>query len=235
MVANSVDAHHRAGRRADRGRTRDHAAAGARAADARLPGERGRCSCWPPVGFVVSVALALRIPRRRSGPDDAGPGPRPATSSAGLVEALSHLRRPSRRRSRAARPSALHRIVYGIVTVATILVYRNYFHALTDVEPGHRRPRAAGRRHRRRLRGRGGGHPPLTCPVRASDGWIDRLPVRPRRSSSCCPGRSTPRSRCWSPRSCSASRRRASRSASTPSSRPTSTTSSRAGSSCSTT
>ena len=28
-----------------------------------------------------------------------------------------------------------HRIVYGVVTVATILVYRNYFHPITEVEP----------------------------------------------------------------------------------------------------
>ena len=28
-----------------------------------------------------------------------------------------------------------HRIIYGIVTVATILVYRNYFHRVDEVEP----------------------------------------------------------------------------------------------------
>ncbi|MBA3527893.1 MAG: MFS transporter [Propionibacteriaceae bacterium] len=83
-------------------------------------------------GFVLSSSLALRIPRRQLGPDEVRP-PRTADILAGLAEALRHLR--------LHRPAALglltigaHRIVYGVVTVATILVYRNYFHAPTDVE-----------------------------------------------------------------------------------------------------
>lgn len=83
-------------------------------------------------GFVLSASLALRIPRHQLGPDDVVP----ATTheiAVGLAAALRHLNE--------RRPAALglltigaHRIVYGVVTVATILVYRNYFHAVTDVD-----------------------------------------------------------------------------------------------------
>jgi hypothetical protein len=83
-------------------------------------------------GYVLSASLALRIPRRRLGPDDIEPS-RPRVIVAGLVEALAHLRE--------RRPAGIglltigsHRVVYGIVTVATILVYRNYFHTLEQVE-----------------------------------------------------------------------------------------------------
>lgn len=83
-------------------------------------------------GFVVSGALSLRIPRRRLGPDVN----RPTSADEvvrGLVEALGHLRR---------RPEAglglitigLHRVLYGVVTVATILVYRNLFHRVDQVD-----------------------------------------------------------------------------------------------------
>jgi len=83
-------------------------------------------------GFVLSASLALRIPRHQLGPDDVEPG-RAKDVVAGLVKAVQHLDQH--------RPAALglltigaHRVVYGIVTVATILVYRNYFHAVTDVD-----------------------------------------------------------------------------------------------------
>ena len=83
-------------------------------------------------GFVLSACLALRIPRHRLGPDDATP-PHARDVVAGLAEALAHLRQ-----ERAAAIGLLtiggHRIIYGIVTVATILVYRNYFHTLDQVE-----------------------------------------------------------------------------------------------------
>lgn len=86
------------------------------------------------VAFVVAGLLALRIARPALGPDAAAPTARAGDVLHGLVEAVRHLR---------ARPEAGlglltiggHRIVYGVVTVATILVYRNYFHAVTDVEP----------------------------------------------------------------------------------------------------
>ncbi len=83
-------------------------------------------------GFVLSASLALRIPRRQLGPDGVEAA-KARDIVAGLAEALAHLRDH--------RPAALglltigaHRIIYGIVTVATILVYRNYFHTLEEVE-----------------------------------------------------------------------------------------------------
>ncbi len=83
-------------------------------------------------GFVLSASLAMRIPRRQLGPDDVDPAS-PRDIVAGLAAALRHLAE--------RRPAALglvtigaHRLVYGVVTVATILVYRNYFHAPEEVE-----------------------------------------------------------------------------------------------------
>jgi len=83
-------------------------------------------------GFVLSSSLALRIPRHQLGPDVHEPT-RARDVLAGLGEALRHLR---------ARPPAAiglltigaHRVVYGVVTVATILVYRNYFHTIDQVD-----------------------------------------------------------------------------------------------------
>ncbi|MCW2810484.1 MAG: putative major facilitator superfamily transporter [Friedmanniella sp.] len=83
-------------------------------------------------GFVLSASLALRIPRRQLGPDVHEPT-RAADIVVGLREALAHLREH--------RPAGLglltigaHRIIYGIVTVSMILVYRNYFHTLEEVD-----------------------------------------------------------------------------------------------------
>jgi MFS family permease len=85
------------------------------------------------VGFVMSAGLALLIPRRQLGPDGS------ATTRArdvvtGLIEALAHLRR-----QRAAGIGLLtiagHRLIHGIVTVATILVFRNYFHRPEQIDP----------------------------------------------------------------------------------------------------
>jgi len=81
---------------------------------------------------VLSAGLALRIPRRQLGPDGVEPT-RARDIVAGLVEALVHLRD-----RRAAGIGLLtigaHRLIYGIVTVATILVNRNYFHRIDQVE-----------------------------------------------------------------------------------------------------
>jgi MFS family permease len=83
-------------------------------------------------GFGLSVSLALRIGRQQLGPD-AQARPEPRAIVAGLALALRHLRE--------RRPAGLgllvigaHRMVYGVVTVATILVYRNYFNRLEEVE-----------------------------------------------------------------------------------------------------
>ncbi|GAA2094188.1 MFS transporter [Microlunatus panaciterrae] len=84
------------------------------------------------VGYVFSAALALRIPRRRLGPDQVsltGPG----DVLAGLADALRHL---GDRRAAALGLGTIgaHRIIYGIVTVAMILAYRNYFHRPHEVD-----------------------------------------------------------------------------------------------------
>ena len=83
-------------------------------------------------GFVLSAALALRIPRRQLGPDDMEPA-RARDIVVGLVEALAHLR-DRRAAGIGLLTIAAHRLIYGIVTVATILVYRNYFHSLDEVD-----------------------------------------------------------------------------------------------------
>jgi MFS family permease len=51
----------------------------------------------------------------------------------GLVEAFAHL---TERRAAGLGLATIfgHRIIYGVVTVATILVYRNYFHTLDQVD-----------------------------------------------------------------------------------------------------
>ena len=84
------------------------------------------------VGFVLSAGIALWIPRRQLGPDEVEP-PRARDIVAGLVEALTHLRRRS-----AAGIGLLtigaHRLIYGVVFVAMILVFRNYFHSVDQVD-----------------------------------------------------------------------------------------------------
>jgi MFS family permease len=84
------------------------------------------------VGFMLSAGIALWIPRRQLGPDNVEP-PRARDIVAGLVEALAHLRR-----RKAAAIGLLtigaHRLIYGIATVAMILVYRNYFHSVDQVD-----------------------------------------------------------------------------------------------------
>jgi MFS family permease len=83
-------------------------------------------------GFALSAGLALWIPRRQLGPDDAEPV-QARDVVAGLIEALAHLR--SRRAAGIGLLTiAGHRLVYGIVTVAIILVYRNSFHTIDQVD-----------------------------------------------------------------------------------------------------
>ena len=85
------------------------------------------------VGFVLSAVLALSIPRRQLGPDGVTHTTRARDIVTGLVDAVAHLR--------AQRPAgiglltiAAHRLIHGIVTVATILVYRNYFHRPDQID-----------------------------------------------------------------------------------------------------
>src|SRR5215210_5295471 len=84
-------------------------------------------------GFAISAGLALRIPLHQLGPDVVDPT-RPRDVVTGLVAALRHLveRRPA---GLALLTIGAHRTIYGIVMVATILVYRNYFHRIDEVEP----------------------------------------------------------------------------------------------------
>jgi MFS family permease len=83
-------------------------------------------------GFLVSAALSLRIGRTVLGP---GVGEPTRTSDVvrGLVTALQHLR-VRREAGLGLIMIGLHRVPYGVVTVATILVYRNYFHTVDEVD-----------------------------------------------------------------------------------------------------
>jgi MFS family permease len=84
------------------------------------------------VGFAASAGLTLLIPRRQLGPDvTARTRARQVVSS--LVEALAHLRR-QRAAGIGLLTIAAHRLIYGIVLVAMILVFRNYFHGLGQVD-----------------------------------------------------------------------------------------------------
>ena len=86
--------------------------------------------------YGVAGSLALRIPRALLGPDV---GPQPAFRTAvrhvvvGLVAGLRHL---ARRRPAAYGLGAIaaQRFGYGLSTVATILLYRNYFHGPGQVD-----------------------------------------------------------------------------------------------------
>jgi MFS family permease len=83
-------------------------------------------------GFVLSAVLALRIPRRQLGPDEIS-APKAREVITGLIEALAHLRR-KRAAGIGLMTIAAHRLIYGIVTVSVILVYRNYFHTLDQLD-----------------------------------------------------------------------------------------------------
>lgn len=84
-------------------------------------------------GFAVSAVLSLRIGRRVLGPDGGGVTTRAADVARGLVAAVGHLRE-RRAAGLGLVMIALHRIPYGVVTVASILVYRNYFHAVDEID-----------------------------------------------------------------------------------------------------
>lgn len=84
-------------------------------------------------GYVVSAGLALRIPRHQLGPDQRGAGSAKDVI-AGLGVALRHLRE-RRAAGIGLLTIGLQRLIFGIVTVSTILVFRNYFHTVDDVNP----------------------------------------------------------------------------------------------------
>ncbi|HHV20206.1 MAG TPA: MFS transporter [Propionibacterium sp.] len=88
------------------------------------------------IGFLTTVGLALAIPARALGPDReeaSAPVPKPRDVLDGLVGAVGHLRE--------RRPAAIglvtigaQRILYGMTQVATILLFRNWFHEVENVE-----------------------------------------------------------------------------------------------------
>jgi MFS family permease len=91
------------------------------------------------VVYCAAAALATRMPVTLLGPDAAidHPAIRQEVRAVlvGLVGGLRHLQR----RSRAAAALAViagHRFFYGLSTVATILLYRNYFNEPVDTEAG---------------------------------------------------------------------------------------------------
>ena len=84
------------------------------------------------LGFVMSAGLALLIPRRQLGPDGTAKT-RARDVVVGLIEALAHLRR-QRAAGIGLLTIAAHRLIYGTVTVATILVFRNYFHRPDQID-----------------------------------------------------------------------------------------------------
>jgi MFS family permease len=87
--------------------------------------------------YGVAGSLALRIPRHLLGPelDPRQPAVREALGNVvhGLVAGLRHLagRRPA---AYALGAIGVQRFGYGLTTVATILLYRNYFHGPHEVD-----------------------------------------------------------------------------------------------------
>jgi MFS family permease len=87
--------------------------------------------------YVAAALLALRLGRRQLGPDLAGPAPAFGEAirsiAAGLLEGGRHLRE---RRQAAAGLAAIGslRFFFGLVTVGTILLHRNYFYGPDQVD-----------------------------------------------------------------------------------------------------
>lgn len=85
--------------------------------------------------YVAAAGLALRIPRRRLGPDldPALPRAREAVQHvvSGLVDGLRHLRE-RRQPAYGLLTITAHRFGFGLMTVAGVLLHRNYFHDPDD-------------------------------------------------------------------------------------------------------
>jgi MFS family permease len=89
--------------------------------------------------YLAAAALATRMPRSLLGPDLGAVHGQVRHELqrvlSGLVAGLRHLRaRPPAAAALAV--IAAHRFFYGLSTVATILLYRNYFNAPTDTDAG---------------------------------------------------------------------------------------------------
>jgi len=83
-------------------------------------------------GFLLGAGLSLRIGRTLLGPEDDSERTRASEVVRGLAAAVRHLRQ-RREAGLGLIMIGLHRVPYGVVTVATILVYRNYFHTVAEV------------------------------------------------------------------------------------------------------
>lgn len=89
--------------------------------------------------YLGAGLLALRLDRDLLGPDLHGPRP-PAREAVhhvvrGLLDGARHVAE-HRRAAWALAAIGAHRFGYGISTVATLLLYRNYFHDPGDVDAG---------------------------------------------------------------------------------------------------
>jgi MFS family permease len=89
--------------------------------------------------YLLAALLTIRVPRDQLGPDERTVEVplRHALSGVlhGLTAGLRHLRqRPTAGSALVA--IAAHRFFYGLSTVATILLYRNYFHDSTETSAG---------------------------------------------------------------------------------------------------
>jgi MFS family permease len=93
--------------------------------------------------YLCAAALARRMAPDLLGPDlefDEGPAGLPARAAVGivawgLVDGARHVaRRPAAARALAA--ISMHRFVYGMSTISTVLLYRNYFNDPADTGAG---------------------------------------------------------------------------------------------------
>lgn len=92
------------------------------------------------VGFAITAVLALRIPRGALGPmhiTEESKNTRAIDVARGLANAVKHLqeRRPA---GQGLIIIALQRIFYGMTQVSTILLFRNFFHEVEEVDAATR-------------------------------------------------------------------------------------------------
>lgn len=113
----------------------------ASAARGALPGDEPDVLivCASAVTYAAAALLATRLPRDLLGPDFDPERPAVRRELAhvtrGLLAGLAHLRE-RRQTAYALGVIAAHRFFYGLSTVATILLYRNYFHDPADTDAG---------------------------------------------------------------------------------------------------
>jgi hypothetical protein len=93
------------------------------------------------LGYALSALLARRMSRELLGPDEAAPltrGSFVAASADIWRDLLAGARHVRERRAAAYALSAIgaHRVAYGITTIGTVLLCRNYFSDPADVDAG---------------------------------------------------------------------------------------------------